>query len=252
MTVHTPAFRTNVCDVPVDALTMTESLKVAEDLIAAGGPHQHVVVNAAKVVQARRDPNLMRIISDCEIINADGMAVVWAARFLGHPVPGRVAGIDFMLQLWRLAARNIYRVALLGATPEVVASAALSATRQGVQVVFAHDGYWSSDQEASVVDSVRAAHPDLLFLAIPSPRKEQFLSEHLDDLGASLVVGVGGSFDVVAGVTRRAPLWAQKAGLEWLFRLLQEPRRMFKRYMVGNSLFIADVIRVKWLNRERS
>jgi N-acetylglucosaminyldiphosphoundecaprenol N-acetyl-beta-D-mannosaminyltransferase len=252
MTVHTRACRTNVCNVPVDALTMTESLQVAQDLIAAGGPHQHVVVNAAKVVAAQRDPNLMRIIADAEIINADGMAVVWAARFLGNPLPGRVAGIDFMLQLWALAARNSYRVALLGATAQVVAAAAAAATKQGVQVVLASDGYWRPDQEASVVDSVRAAHPDLLFLAIPSPRKEQFLSEHLDDLGACLVVGVGGSFDVVAGVTRRAPLWAQKAGLEWLFRLLQEPRRMFKRYLVGNSLFIADVLRAKWLNREKS
>lgn len=241
-----PMYRTNVCGVPVDALTMSESLQVAQDLIAAGGPHQHVVVNAAKVVQALRDPELMQIISGCAMINADGMAVVWAARFLGNPISERVAGIDFMLQLWHLAARKNYRVALLGATPEVVASAAESARHEGVEIVLALDGYWTMAQEGAVVDAVRLARPDLLFLAIPSPRKERFLSEHLQFMGVSLVVGVGGSFDIVAGVTKRAPNWAQRMGLEWLFRLLQEPRRMFMRYLVGNSLFMMDVFRAKW------
>jgi N-acetylglucosaminyldiphosphoundecaprenol N-acetyl-beta-D-mannosaminyltransferase len=250
MTVHAPTYRTNVCGVPVDALTMTESLQVAETLIATRSPHQHVVVNAAKIVQARRDSGLMHIISDCAMVNADGMAVVWAGKFLGNPLPERVAGIDFMLQLWGLAARKNYRVAFIGATTDVVASVAVSARKQGVNVVFARDGYWSSDTEESVVGAVRETRPDLLFLALPSPRKERFLSEHLESMGACLVVGVGGSFDVVAGVTRRAPVWAQRMGLEWLFRLLQEPRRMFKRYLVGNSLFIFDVIRAKWFRAE--
>jgi N-acetylglucosaminyldiphosphoundecaprenol N-acetyl-beta-D-mannosaminyltransferase len=211
----------------------------AEALIADGGPHQHVVLNAAKIVQAHGDPELVRIIRSCSLVNADGQSVVWAGRLLGSPLPERVAGIDFMLALWRSAARHGYRVYLLGAEAAVVEETARIATGQGVEVVGHRDGYWDESQEPQVVAGVRETRPDILFLAVPSPRKEYFLARRQKELGCALVVGVGGSFDVVAGLRSRAPRWMQRTGLEWFHRLVQEPRRMFLRYAVGNTRFVA-------------
>ncbi|WP_234542744.1 WecB/TagA/CpsF family glycosyltransferase [Streptomyces shenzhenensis] len=214
-------------------------MAAAEALIADGGPHQHVVLNAAKVVQAHDDPELARIIRSCSLVNADGQSVVWAGRILGSPLPERVAGIDFILALWRSAARKGYRVYLLGAEPEVVEATARIAAGQGVKIVGYQDGYWDEAHESDVVTAVREARPDILFLAVPSPRKEYFFARGQEDLGCALMVGVGGSFDVVAGLRSRAPRWMQRAGLEWFHRLVQEPRRMFLRYAVGNIRFIA-------------
>jgi N-acetylglucosaminyldiphosphoundecaprenol N-acetyl-beta-D-mannosaminyltransferase len=237
----------DVCGLPVHQLTLDGSVRAAESLIDDGGPHQHVVLNAAKVVLAHDDPALANVIGRCSLINADGQSIVWASWLLGHPLPERVAGIDFMYALWDLAARRGYRVYLLGAEAEVVSRVADAVSQRGVGLAGYHDGFWTAAEEPAVVAAIAAKKPDLLFVAIPSPRKEQFLSAHLEELGAAFVVGVGGAFDVVAGVTRRAPTWMQRAGLEWLFRLMQEPRRMAKRYVVGNTRFIALVLR-SWLS----
>jgi N-acetylglucosaminyldiphosphoundecaprenol N-acetyl-beta-D-mannosaminyltransferase len=220
----------------------------AEALIADRGPHQHVVLNAAKIVQAHDDPELARIIRSCSLINADGQSVVWAGRLLGSRLPERVAGIDFMLALWRSAARNGYRVYLLGSQADVVKETARIAARRNVTVVGHRDGYWDETEEAGVVAAVREARPDILFLALPSPRKEYFLARRQKELGCALVVGVGGSFDVVAGVRSRAPRWMQRAGLEWFHRLVQEPRRLVLRYAVGNTRFMA-LTAVHWARR---
>ncbi|MFE8949147.1 WecB/TagA/CpsF family glycosyltransferase [Streptomyces sp. NPDC007856] len=236
-----PGRPVTVCELPVHPLTLEESVAAAEALIADGGPHQHVVLNASKIVQAHDDPALARIIRSCSLVNADGQSVVWAARLLGSPLPERVAGIDFMLALWRTAALRGYRVYLLGAEPRVVEETARIAAVQGVKIVGHRDGYWDETSEPQVVAAVREARPDILFLAVPSPRKEYFLARRQQELGCALVVGVGGSFDVVAGVRSRAPRWMQRAGLEWFHRLVQEPRRMFLRYAVGNTRFVALV-----------
>lgn len=227
-----------VCGLPVHPLTLEDSVAAAEAMIEDGGPHQHVVLNAAKVVKAHEDPNLARIIRSCSLINADGQSVVWAGRLLGRRLPERVTGMDFMLAIWDRAVHKGYRVYLLGAERSVVDETARIAAAQGVKIVGCRDGYWAENQEHEVVSEVRETRPDVLFLAIPSPRKEYFLSRNLDALGCPLVVGVGGSFDVVAGVHSRAPKWMQRAGLEWFHRWAQEPRRMFMRYAVGNPRFV--------------
>ncbi|MFD0505308.1 WecB/TagA/CpsF family glycosyltransferase [Streptomyces chiangmaiensis] len=231
-----------VCGLPIHPLTIEQSVSVAEALIADGGPHQHVAVNAAKVVQAHDDPELARIIHACSLVNADGQSVIWAGRLLGHQLPERVAGIDFMLSLWRSAAHNGYRVYLLGAGQAVVERTARIAVQQGVDIVGYRDGYWDETEEPRVVATVREARPDILFVAVPSPRKEYFLARHQRDLGCALTVGVGGSFDVVTGLRSRAPRWMRRAGLEWLHRMVQEPRRMFVRYTVGNLRFAMLVL----------
>ncbi|WP_307712297.1 WecB/TagA/CpsF family glycosyltransferase [Streptomyces sp. V4I23] len=233
---------------PVHPLTLEGSMAAAEALIEDGGPYQHVVLNAAKVVQAHEDPDLARIIRSCSLVNADGQSVVWASRLLGQALPERVTGIDLMLALWRRAAEKGYGVYLLGAEPSVVEATARIAAEQGVKIAGYRDGYWDETQDQQVVAAVREARPDILFVAVPSPRKEYFLARYLEQLGCALAVGVGGSFDVVAGVRSRAPEWMRRAGLEWFHRLIQEPRRMFRRYVVGNTRFVL-LVAAYWARR---
>lgn len=235
--------RVDVIGCQVDALTFEQSLERACELIESPERgHQHVVVNAAKAVAAASNPELRETINNCDMVNADGQAIVWASRLLGNGLPERVAGIDFMLEMWAVAAQRGYSVYLLGATEEVVSAAVTRCRSKGVNVVGYRNGYWEALNERDMVSEIAAHRPDLLFLAIPSPRKELFLSRHLRDMNVGLAVGVGGSFDVVAGKTKRAPLVLQNLGLEWVFRLAQEPRRLFMRYLIGNTKFTVLVL----------
>jgi N-acetylglucosaminyldiphosphoundecaprenol N-acetyl-beta-D-mannosaminyltransferase len=228
---------------PVDRLTMQESVELALRLIQEGPGHQHVVLNAAKMVQAQKSAPLAESILHADIVNADGQPVVWASRILGDALPERVAGIDFMDELLGRAAPLGLTVGLLGATEEVVDQVAAIVRARGVSVSYTRHGYWTEAEEESLVRDIAATGTQILFVGIPSPQKELFVARRLSTLGVNLVVGVGGSFDVIAGKTRRAPRAMQRIGLEWLWRLLQEPRRLFKRYLVGNSKFIALVFR---------
>ncbi len=225
-------------DTPMHALSLDATVQWIDRRIAERQFTQHVVVNVAKLVSVQDDPQLAQSVRSCDIVNIDGMGVVWAARLLGHPVPERVAGIDLFLALLDLAARRGYPVFLLGARQEVVGKVAEIAAREypGLQVAGAHHGYFWDDERA-VVDKIRASGARMLFVAITSPKKENFINRWREQLGVDFVMGVGGSFDVVAGRVRRAPLWMQKAGMEWLFRLLQEPGRMWKRYLTTNARF---------------
>jgi len=230
----------------VDNLSMEETLGKIEGFIASGLPHQHVVVNVDKLVKASRDPGLQRIINDCALVNADGMPVVWAARLLGKPLKERVAGIDLFEALMRRAGERGWRVFLLGAREEVVRAVAELYTRRDPVLVLAgyRNGYWSGDEEeAAVAEQVRASRADLLFVAISSPKKEQFLGKYQAHMRVPFAMGVGGSFDVVIGKVKRAPRWMQKSGLEWFYRFLQEPRRMFGRYFIEDMAFIGLFIR---------
>jgi N-acetylglucosaminyldiphosphoundecaprenol N-acetyl-beta-D-mannosaminyltransferase len=245
---------TTLFGVTVDPLTMAESVDRAEELIGSGRPSHHVCINAGKLVAMRSDPYLRGVVEGADMVNVDGQSVVWSSRILGAHVPERVAGIDFMDALVARAAARGWRVFFLGGRDDVVSAAAaeLSARHPGLTVAGWRSGYWKPHDEEAVVREIAATSPDLVFVGLPTPRKEYFVASHLEALGAGLVVGVGGSFDVVAGLVGRAPLWMQRAGLEWFHRLLQEPRRMWKRYLIGNAKFLALVvehwIRGRWLH----
>jgi N-acetylglucosaminyldiphosphoundecaprenol N-acetyl-beta-D-mannosaminyltransferase len=232
--------RADVLGCPVDRLTADETLAAIEEVVETGGFAQHVCVNAAKLVALRRDRRLREIVEGCELVSADGMAIVWASRLLGDPLPERVNGTDLMLRLLGVAERRGWSVYVLGAKPDVLerALARIRAAHPGLRIAGARDGYFSDEESAAVAEAVREAAPDLLFVAMSSPRKEVWLAGHGRGLGVPLVMGVGGSIDIVAGVTRRAPRWMQAAGLEWLFRLAQEPRRLGRRYLVTNAQFL--------------
>jgi len=218
---------------------MTQTLARCEDLIVRRDFAQHVAINAAKLVAMQRDPELRRIVDACELVSADGQSVVWASRLLGDPLPERVAGIDLMQELLALAERRDFRVFILGAKPEVLEMARqrILAKHPRLRLVGTRDGYFSEDEEAEVAAEVRHARPDILLVAISSPRKEYWLGRHGRTIDVPFVMGVGGAIDVVAGITQRAPSQFQRLGLEWAYRLAQEPRRLWRRYALTNIQF---------------
>ena len=234
----TPAITMMGCR--IDNLSMEETLVRIEEFIRSGQPHQHVVVNVDKLVKASRDPDLRRIVNECALVNADGMPVVWASRLLGKPLKERVAGIDLFEALMRRAGEKNWRVFLLGAREEVVSAVADTYRRRYPDLAIAgwRNGYWTDEEEAQVAGQVRASGADLLFVAISSPKKEQFLGRWQAEMRIPFAMGVGGTFDVAIGLVRRAPRWMQRAGLEWFYRFLQEPRRMFRRYFIDDMAFI--------------
>jgi N-acetylglucosaminyldiphosphoundecaprenol N-acetyl-beta-D-mannosaminyltransferase len=241
---HRTRRRVSVLGCDIDALTLPETLVEVDRLVRAGRPAQHCSINAAKAVMLDRDPRLRAIVAACALVNADGQAVVWASRFLGRPLPARVTGIDLFRALLGVAEDHGYTVYFLGATAEV-AQAVVSRARRDhpcLNVAGWHHGYWGSDDDI-IIAGVRAAQPHFLFLAIPSPRKEFWLAEHLEALAVPFCMGVGGSFDVYAGKTKRAPLWMQTSGLEWAYRLCQEPAKMWRRYLFGNAAFVWLLLR---------
>jgi len=223
----------------IDNLTMEETLQTIEGFIKSGRPHQHVVVNVDKLVKASRDPELRRIINECALINVDGMPVVWASRLIGKPLKERVAGVDLFEALMRRSAEKGWRVFLLGAREEVVSGVKqlYEVKYPGLTVAGYRNGYWTPEEEAGVVEQVKQARADLLFVAISSPKKEHFLGRYQAEMRIPFAMGVGGTFDVAVGKVKRAPVWMQKVGLEWFYRFLQEPTRMFKRYFVDDMAF---------------
>ena len=223
----------------IDRLDMAQTLARCEDLIARREFAQHVAINAAKLVAMQRDPEMRRIVEACELVSADGQAVVWASRLLGDPLPERVAGIDLMQALFALAERRGFRVFILGAKAEVLnqARAEIMARHPRLELAGTRDGYFSEEEGGAVAEEVREARPDILFVAMSSPRKEYWLGRHGRAIDVPFVMGVGGAIDVVAGITQRAPGSLQRLGLEWAYRLAQEPRRLWRRYAVTNIQF---------------
>lgn len=238
---------------PVHALTMAETLALANEAMARRRPLHHTVVNVAKLVNMKKNAELREDVASADLINVDGAGVVWGARLCGVEVPERVAGVDIMTNLFALCARNGYRPYLLGAEKHVLQAVDLQLAREHPDLVVAgmQDGYFKPEDEAAVVEAINASNADCLFVAMPTPRKERFLKQHRDVLSPSFVMGVGGSFDVYGGKVARAPVLVQKLGLEWLFRVLQEPKRLWRRYFDTNTAYARLLWREFW-GRRRS
>ena len=239
-----------VLGVPVRATTEDRMVELCDEVIRAGSRLAIGVVNAAKMVRMRSDPLLRESVLGSDVVLADGMSVVWASRLLGQPLPARVNGTNLFEKLLALAEARGYPVYFLGATQDVLDAMLerITARHPRLRIAGAQHGYFRDEDGEGVAEAVAAAKPDMLFLGMTSPKKEVFMARHGPRMQVPICHGVGGSFDVLAGVVPRAPVSWQNAGLEWLFRLLQEPRRMWKRYLVTNSLFTFWVGR-EWLGR---
>lgn len=238
--------RIKILNTYIDNITLEETVDFICNSIKNGEQHHHVVVNAAKMVASNNNTVLRQIINNCDIINADGQSVVWASRILGKPLKERVAGIDLMQELVKKANTEGYKIFLLGAKEKVVSKVAnIYSKKYSPETIAGYrNGYFTKHQEQDIAKEISESEANILFVAMPSPKKEIFLSENKHLLkNVNFIMGVGGSFDVISGATKRAPLWMQEYGLEWFYRFLQEPKRMFKRYFVGNTKFIFLVLK---------
>jgi N-acetylglucosaminyldiphosphoundecaprenol N-acetyl-beta-D-mannosaminyltransferase len=236
--------RAEIFDCPIDILTKSETIDLARTAMRQRITTLHVALNVAKLVNMRTDPVLAEDVRNANIICIDGMGIVLAARLLGHPVKERVAGIDLFQELLAVCANESFRPFLLGATPAVVrkACAVVKAAHPTIRFAGMRDGYFDANQESRIVEEIRKSEADCLFIAMPTPRKERFLAAYRDQLGVPFIMGVGGSFDVLAGEVTRAPLFMQNLGFEWLYRVYQEPRRMWWRYCRTNTVFAGMVV----------
>ncbi|GIH22371.1 hypothetical protein Aph01nite_06810 [Acrocarpospora phusangensis] len=228
---------------PLDALTMEEVLERCVAAIDQEQPLSIGVVNAAKIVNMRTDPALASSVVESDLVLADGQSVVWASRVLGSPIPERVAGIDLFVRLMAEGERRGFRAYFLGAKPEVLQAMLAEIRRRfpALPIAGARDGYFAIEDSGEVAAEIAESGADMLFLGITSPKKEIFIREFGARTRAKVIHGVGGSFDVLAGWTRRAPESWQRLGLEWLYRTLQEPTRLAPRYFKTNGRFILMV-----------
>jgi N-acetylglucosaminyldiphosphoundecaprenol N-acetyl-beta-D-mannosaminyltransferase len=202
--------------------------------------HTVMTANASHLCMMRRDPLLERACQAASLVVADGMSVVWALRASGQPAPERVAGIDLMTRLLAAAEANSLSVYFLGARQEVV-STLVERCRElhpKLEIGGFRNGYFGPNDHLAIVEEIRASGAHILFIGMPSPFKETWSEEHRERLNIPVIMGVGGSFDVLGGFVRRAPPWIQSVGFEWSWRLLMEPRKLWKRYLTTNSEFI--------------
>jgi len=232
--------------IPVDNLTMDETLRRIDRAIRQKQPLHHIAVNAGKIVAMQQNPALKEDVLSADLINADGMAVVWASKLLGKPLKERVAGIDLMQNLLKMAADKGYKVFLFGAREEIIRKVVEQIKdKYGKNIIAGYrNGYFSTDEEENIARQIARSGADMLFVGISSPKKEHFLHAHKAILkNIPFIMGVGGSFDVLAGKVKRAPKWMQNMGMEWFYRFIQEPRRMWRRYLIGNAKFLAMVLK---------
>jgi N-acetylglucosaminyldiphosphoundecaprenol N-acetyl-beta-D-mannosaminyltransferase len=244
---------------PIDNLNSQETLARIEEFIhtgrRTGKTHQIATVNADFVVKALADPELRQLLQEVDMATADGMPLVWGARLLGTPFEERVAGADLVPALAEISARKRFSMFFLGAAPGVAARAAeiLRAQYPGLNVVGIISPPPSSllEMDPAIVEAIKNAKPDILLVAFGNPKQEKWIGMYGRELGVPVMMGVGGTFDFIAGQTKRAPLWMQQIGLEWLFRLLQEPRRLWKRYVVDLATFGSFFVRQWWITRQK-
>jgi N-acetylglucosaminyldiphosphoundecaprenol N-acetyl-beta-D-mannosaminyltransferase len=235
-----------VWGIPLARLTMAEVVTTIGELIAAGKSAYFITANTHYAMLTAAHPDLAAINAGAAFVLADGAPLVWASRWIGAPLPERVAGSDLIFALSAAAAQNGYRLFLVGGAEQVAAEAArrLGALYPGLQVVGTECPpfrEWTAAEEADLIARIRAARPDLLLTAFTMPKGERWLAARAAALGVPVVVNVGAAIDFAAGRIRRAPRWMQRSGLEWAFRLVREPRRLFSRY-ARNAWFIARMV----------
>ena len=232
--------RTYLLDCPIDSLSLKETVEEIIARLRNGKPMQHCAVNTFKFLLMHKDPILKSIVKNCDIINADGQSAVWALKLLRRPIKERVTGIDLMDALVERAARENLSVYFFGAMPQVVERVVTiyRTMHPALRVAGHQHGYFRrAGEEQVAVQVIRQARPDMLFVALDSPRKEYWLGKYLRELNVPFSMGVGGSFDVMAGRFPRAPRWMQDWGMEWLWRLKLDPGRMWKRYLKSHTMF---------------
>jgi N-acetylglucosaminyldiphosphoundecaprenol N-acetyl-beta-D-mannosaminyltransferase len=243
--------RIAILGVPIDNVTMPQAVARIEDMIASRQPHYVATANVDFLVQALHDVELRRVLVDADLVLCDGTPLVWASRWLGNPLPARVAGADLVPRLVQQAAEKHHRIFFLGGAPEVVARAVINLQNQYpcLDIAGAYSPPFAPLLEMDheeIVRRIRAARPDLLFVSFGCPKAEKWMAMHYRSLGVPVAIGVGGTIDFLAGRLKRAPAWMQRSGTEWIWRLLQEPRRLSRRYGKDFWFFTSAILRQWW------
>ena len=219
--------KVTILGVPVDVITMGEAVARIDGFIEKRTPVLVATANAEMLMRATHDGALRRILQGAAMVTPDGAGTVWAAHHLGQAMPERVAGYDMVQELMREAPAKHRRIFFFGSAPGVADKAKKKAEQlyPGIEIVGTRNGFFTAADEPAIIEEIKAAHPDILLAALGVPKQEKWLAKHLGELGVPVAIGVGGTFDVMAGVMKRAPHWMQRAKLEWLFRGMMQPQR---------------------------
>jgi len=231
--------------IKVNNFTMSETIDKISNAIELNQKILREDINAAKIVWLQKSNTLKEVIQNANIINADGQSIVFASKLLKQPIKQRVTGIDLMNNLIDISYKKGWKIFFLGAKIDVVKDVVNRYSKEYSKDIIAgfKDGYFNINQEDSIIKLINNSKANILFIGISTPKKEQFINRNFDRLNVNLVMGVGGSFDVIAKRVKRAPKFMQKYALEWLYRLYQEPRKMWRRYLYTNTLFILLVLK---------
>jgi len=235
----------DVLGIPVDAVTMKEAVEIVGRFIEEGGTHAIYTPNAEIIMQAQRDPELKEILKRADMLTADGAGVVLASRMLGNELPEKVSGVDLVQEVFRAYSKNGLRCFLFGAKPGVAEEAAVNIIKDhpGIVIAGCRNGYFSDEENDEIIDEINRTSPDILLVALGAPKQEKWICSNLERLNAKVCIGVGGTLDILSGRVQLAPEFFRKNGLEWLYRLCQQPRRA--KRMLDLPRFILRVWRVK-------
>lgn len=235
-------------DIRIQLLSKSEFLNLIESNLKNGNRIIQNGLNAASVNEVVNNEELKQAYKNSDLINIDGFSVVWALRFLGYSVPERIACPDLADDILTLAEKQNYSIFLFGAkeTTLLLCKKNLQDNFPNLIIAGYHNGYYNEDEELAIIDMINSANPDILFVGMPTPYKELFVEKYRHNLAAKYILGVGGLFDILSGLTKRAPRWIQNIGMEWCYRFAQEPNRLWRRYLIGNSKFIYLIIKEKF------
>ncbi len=247
------ANKLNVLDVEFLSVSMQEALSLIEQVIASGDKQCVSFINADCLNISCKDKEYHQILNSQDFVLPDGAGINIACRLVGERLVANLNGTDLMPELWETSPAKGYRFFLLGAAPGVTSrmKVKLEETYPGIKVVGEQHGYFDRETESdAVIEKINASKPNVLLVAFGAPAQEKWIYQNKDKIDTNLLVGVGGLFDFYSGDKKRAPMWMRKSGLEWMYRLYLEPGRLWRRYIVGNPLFIYRVF--KWRGAERS
>lgn len=238
----------HIFNIKLNPLRRSEFLSIIRSNLLSRNQTTQFGVNSATVNEIVRNKEYENAINNADLVNIDGMSVVWALRCLGYNVPERVATPDLADEIMTMAEKEKFRVFLFGARETILLQCKkkLNENLPELELVGLQNGYYLPEEESGIVDKINEANPDILFIGISSPGKELFCEKYRGILKANYILGVGGYFDILSGYTKRAPRWMQNIGMEWFFRFIQEPRRMWRRYLIGIYKFAWIVIKEKF------
>ena len=247
--------KVNILGTPVSSLTMDELFRDWEAVIREGKKAQVCITPVNSILAARATARVQEIYKYADFVLCDGVPVKWASNFLGDPIKERITGLDVLPRIFPFASRHGFSIFLLGASPGVAETlkAVMEAKYPRLKIVGTFvppfRAVFSKEENEEMIEAINAVKPDILLVSLTAPKQDIWIAENLVKLDVHVAIGIGGAFEVAAGMIQRAPLWMQKSGLEWFYRFLQEPKRMFKRYFMEAPVFIPLIIQQKLSTR---